>query len=177
MDGVFLPRTDPVIVGFTGHRHLRDENKVASLLREVVGSLRREIGGEMIGRSSVASGADTLFAEACLEADLKWVALLPFPEADFKKDFDEGAWQRARALLDRAARIETLSTVAERPAGYLRCGLVTVAGANLMIAVWDEKASRGPGGTADVVAHARTLQKPLILINPDSLEIARERFL
>jgi hypothetical protein len=164
------------VVGFTGHRRIASEEKVAPFLRGVLVSLASERYGNLIGRSSVASGADTLFAEACLDLKLRWIALLPFPEAEFKKDFNEMDWHRAAALLCRADRIETSSGVAERPGGYLQCGLATVEGADVMIALWDGKPSRGPGGTAEIVAHTRLLQKPLILIHPDKLEIQRERF-
>src|SRR4029077_14955759 len=47
---------------------------------------------------------------------------------------------------------------------------------DLVIAVWDGKPSRGVGGTADIVANARNLAKPLVLIHPDSVMIERERF-
>jgi hypothetical protein len=45
-----------------------------------------------------------------------------------------------------------------------------------MVAVWDGKAPRGLGGTADIVEHARAARKPLILISPDGLEVKQERF-
>ena len=83
----------------------------------------------MMGRSSIASGADTLFAEAWLASNLKWIALLPFPEAEFKKDFSEADWKRARAVLDRAEQIETLSETADRPGG-------------ICIAVWSRSMAR-----------------------------------
>ena len=166
----------PFIVGFTGHRRLGNEEKIAQAVREVISAIQRDVGGNLIGRSSIASGGDTLFAEACFAANLKWIALLPFPEAEFKKDFSAADWARAKALLDRAERVEISSDIAERPRGYLDCGLATVDGADLMIAVWDGKAPRGTGGTADIVEHARLVHKPLILISSDGLEVRRERF-
>lgn len=176
MPGISESQSRPFVVGFTGHRRVQHPEKIAEALRDVIASIQREVGGDLIGRSSIASGGDTLFAEACFAANLKWIAQLPFPEAEFKKDFTEADWARAKALLDKAERIETLSDTAVRPAGYLHCGLATVDGANLMIAVWDGKASRGPGGTAQIIDHARLVQKPLILISPDGLEVKRERF-
>jgi hypothetical protein len=176
MPGISLSHSGPFLVGFTGHRRVENEEKVAPVLREVLASLRRDLGGEMIGRSSIASGGDTLFAEACLAASIKWVALLPFPEAEFKKDFNDADWDRARFLLERAQRIEVLSETAERPDGYLQCGLATVDGTDLMVALWDGQASRGPGGTAQIVEHARLVQKPLVIISSPGLEVTRERF-
>jgi hypothetical protein len=176
MAGTSLSHSRPFVVGFTGHRRVRNEEKIAKVLQEVIASVQRDVGGELIGRSSIASGGDTLFAEACLAANLKWIAQLPFPEIEFKKDFSGPDWTRARAVLDRAEQVEISSETAERPRSYLDCGLATVDGADLMIAVWDGKASRGTGGTAQIVEHARHTLKPLILISPDGLEIKRERF-
>ena len=166
----------PSVIGFTGHRRLKDERAVAQVLRELIASLQQEIGRDLVGRSSIASGADTLFAEAWLAANMKWIALLPFPEAEFKKDFSEADWKRARAALDRAERVEISAEIAERPRGYLDCGLSTVDGSDLMVAVWDGGAPRGLGGTAEIVEHARRVQKPLIVISADDLEMKRERF-
>ncbi|MEY2564477.1 MAG: hypothetical protein QOH88_2670 [Verrucomicrobiota bacterium] len=165
------------VLGFTGHRHIRNEDKVSKVLREVITFLRDENDGEIIGRSSVASGGDVLFAEACLASSLKWIAQLPFPEEEFKKDFSEKDWARAKALLNQALRVEVFSAKAQRPADYLKCGLATVEGADVMIALWDGKASRGTGGTGEIVAHARSLQRPLVLIHAHSLEVKHERFL
>ena len=176
MAGISKAHSRPLVVGFTGHRRLPNEEKIAEALRDVLASIRHEINDDMIGRSSIASGGDTLFAEACMAANLKWIALLPFPEAEFKKDFSEPDWKRAKTLLNRAERVEISSQAAERPRSYLDCGLTTVDGADLMIAVWDGQAPRGLGGTADIVEHARLVQKPLILISPDGLEVKRERF-
>jgi hypothetical protein len=176
MPGTSESHAQPFVVGFTGHRRVRNEEKIAEALRDVIASIRRDLGRDMIGRSSIASGCDTLFAEACFAADLKWIALLPFPEAEFKKDFSGPDWARAKALLDRAEGVVISSDIAERPRGYLDCGLATVDGADLMIAVWDGKASRGTGGTAQIVEHTRLEHKPLILISSDGLEVKRERF-
>jgi hypothetical protein len=176
MPGLSLSHSRPFIVGFTGHRQVENEERAAAVLGEVIAALQRDLGAALIGRSSIASGGDTLFAEACRAAHLKWVALLPFPEAEFKKDFDDGDWKRVRTLLNQAERIETLSDTAERPQGYLDCGLATVEGADVMVALWDGKASRGLGGTAQIVEHARLLQKPLVLISSEGFEVTRERF-
>ncbi|HEY2139347.1 MAG TPA: hypothetical protein VGH00_04645 [Chthoniobacterales bacterium] len=176
MPGISLSHSGPLVIGFTGHRRVENEEKAAQILGDVIATLQRDLGSDLIGRSSVASGGDTLFAEACVAAKLKWVALLPFPESEFRKDFNDGDWKRARALLDQAERIEVLSDTAERPQGYLRCGLATVDGADLMIALWNGQASRGPGGTAEIVEHARLVQKPLVMISSNGLEVTRERF-
>lgn len=164
------------IVGFTGHRRLNEPEKVGTLLSELLHSLSREIPGQLVGHSSVAIGGDTLFAEACLSAGIPWIALLPLAEGDFKSDFNDTDWEKARRLLQRAARVDSLVGAKDRNVAYLECGLATVEEADLMIAIWDGEPSRGTGGTAEVVAHARNFDRPLILIHPDRLTIQRERF-
>ena len=164
------------MVGFTGHRRLKEPEKVAVLLSELLHSLGHEISGQLVGHSSVAIGGDTLFAEACLSSGIPWVALLPLAEGDFKSDFSETDWNKARRLLQRAARVESLVGAKDRNVAYLECGLATVEEADLMIAVWDGEPSRGTGGTAEVVAHARNFGKPLVLVHPDRLTVQRERF-
>jgi len=172
--GLLLP---PVwIIGFTGHRHLQNPEKVGGLLRKLIDSLRAEIPGQLMGYSSLAIGADTLFAEACVSSGIPWTALLPRPEADFRSDFDKADWERTSTLLQQASRVESLPAARDHDLAYLECGLSTVEESDVMIAVWDGKSSRGTGGTAEVVAHARSLTKPLILIHPDRLDAERERF-
>jgi len=164
------------VIGFTGHRHLADGEKVGRALRNVVESLRAEIPGKLIGYSSIAIGADTLFAETCIALGIPWVALLPRPREDFKKDFTESDWAKTSELLQQAARVESLPPARSRDLGYLEGGLSTVDEADIMIAVWNGEPSRGTGGTAEVVAHAENLAKPIILIDPASLEIKRKNF-
>ena len=166
------------VVGFAGHRHLRNTEAIRKVLLTLVDSLRADIPGQLVGYSSVAIGADTLFAEAWLSCDLPWMALLPHPEHDFKSDFTESDWAKTSALLQRALRVQSLSEKrgTDRDLAYLECGILVVEEADLVVAVWDGKPSRGVGGTADIVTIARNSGKPLILIDPDSLVIQRERF-
>src|SRR5439155_16794451 len=164
------------VIGFTGHRHLPDGEKVGRALRSVIESLRAQISGKLIGYSSIAIGADTLFAETCIGLGIPWIALLPRPREDFKKDFTESDWAKTSELLGRAARVEALPPARSRDLGYLEGGLSTVEEADVMIAVWNGESSRGTGGTAEVVAHADNLSKPIIIIDPNTLEIKRSHF-
>ena len=52
----------------------------------------------------------------------------------------------------------------------------TVNDADALLALWDGQAARGKGGTADVVDYARSLGKPVIIIDAATLEIRRENF-
>jgi hypothetical protein len=165
------------VVGFTGHRHLRNPVAVGTIIREQLETLCKETPGELVGYASVAIGGDTLFAEACQTLKMPWIAALPFAATDFRSDFSENEWSHAIELLSRASDVvEICGSSEDRTAAYLRCGLRTVDEADVVMAVWDREPPRGTGGTAEVVAYARTQKKPLILIHPDRLEAERESF-
>ena len=159
------------IVGFTGHRHLKDPDAVGGIIKVELERLRNDRQGAMAGFSSVAIGADTLFAEACLSLNIPWRATLPFSLADFREDFNEDQWSRTAELLARAQDVEVVGAPEDRTGAYLRCGLHTVDEADLVMAVWDRNPARGIGGTAEVVSYARTRSKPLILIHPELLTV------
>ena len=164
------------VVGFTGHRHLRNPVAVGTIIREELETLRKEIPGELVGYASVAIGADTLFAEACQTLKMPWMAALPFPASDFRNDFSESEWSHANDLLSQASDVEICGSSEDRTAAYLRCGLRTIDEADVVMAVWDREPPRGTGGTGEIVAYARSQDKPLILIHPDRLNAERESF-
>ena len=162
------------VVGFTGHRHLEDPVAVGKIIRAELALLQEKQGGLIAGYTSVAIGADTLFAEACLTLNIPWTAALPFSPDEFRDDFSAAEWSCASDLLKRALEVEICGTADDRTAAYLRCGLRTVDQSDLVMAVWDGKPARGEGGTGEVVAYARKQKKPLILIHPVRKEITRE---
>ena len=60
-------------------------------------------------------------------------------------------WAAVEDVLAAADHVRTISEYGDRKDGYLDCGIETVNGADLLLAVWDGEPARGRGGTADVV--------------------------
>lgn len=164
------------VVGFTGHRQLADPERAKACLGEAIAGLEQQAAGEWIGISSAALGSDLLFARHLLERGIAWQALLPFPPAEFRKDFDAPGWAEVEALLGRADAVTVLGGEGEREEAYLDCGIETVNGCDVLIALWDGEPARGRGGTAEVVTYARELGKPLIVIDPATAAVRRENF-
>jgi hypothetical protein len=164
------------VVGFTGHRQLRDPAAAAGWLAAALAELQALAPGEWIAVSSAAAGSDLQFARAALNRNIAWQAILPLAEAEFRKDFGEQEWREAEALLASAESVTALSGSATREEGYLDCGIETVNACDVLIALWDGEPARGMGGTADMVTYARELQKPLLVIDPDTGETRREDF-
>lgn len=163
------------VVGFTGHRQLRDPAGVAGALAAVLEEVRGRGGAEWIALSSAAAGADLAFARTALRLGLGWEVLLPLPPADFRTDFDAATWTEVEALLARAEEVRVVSEGAAREDAYLDCGMETVNHCDLLLAVWDGAPARGRGGTAEIVAYARELGRPLVIIDPADLSVRRER--
>ena len=162
------------VVGFTGHRQLRDPEGVARAVATVLEELRGRGGAEWIALSSVAAGADLVFARTARRLGLGWEALLPLPPADFRADFTPEAWSGVETLLAEAEHVRVVSEGASREDAYLDCGMETVNQCDVLVAVWDGGDARGRGGTAEIVAYARELGRPLVIIDPSDLAVRSE---
>lgn len=173
-----VPSTLPLfhVVGFTGHRQLADSAGVAQAVRAELENIRRESPGEWIALSSAAAGADLIFVRTALELGLGWEALLPLPLVDFERDFSPAEWREVKPLLERAEHFEVAAEPGSRDEAYLTGGFEIVNKCDVLLAVWDGQPARGKGGTADVVAYARAMARPLIIVNPDSKAVRRENF-
>ena len=137
------------LVALKGHRRLRRPEAVEEALAALLRTLSVEIQGTLVGVSSIAPGADTLFAQTVLGMSLPWRALLPVPVAELRQDFSAADWALRERLLARAIEIEIRGTVRDRHEARLECGMDTVDQADLLIAVWDgEPAPATAGGGA-----------------------------
>jgi hypothetical protein len=166
------PTFEPILstqtsVGFTGHRRLRSPEVVRDGISAAVDRLAAS-HSNLVGVCSIASGADTLFVEELARRSIPFFILLPFAVEEFRRDFDEGDWCRVEPLLEQAIAVEITTDTGTRAQRFMECGVVTVDRADVMLAVWDGQPPRGEAGTAPVVAYARSVQKPLLLIDPET---------
>jgi uncharacterized membrane protein YbaN (DUF454 family) len=164
------------VVGFSGHRQLTDPDGVAKAVRVALEELQREAPGEWIALSSAAAGADLIFVRNALALDMGWEALLPLPLVDFERDFPPSDWTEVKALLARAEHTEIAAEPGSREEAYLSGGFEIVNRCDVLLVVWDGQPARGKGGTADVVAYARAMGRPIVIINPDTKAVRRENF-
>lgn len=148
-------------IGVTGHRSIPDEVRghVEERLRDVLGGHE----GPLEALSSLADGADQLFAAIALEcgADLTVV----IPSGDYEEAF-EGAEALARyqALKRRATQEVRMDFARSTDEAYYAAGTFIADSCDRLVAVWDGLPARGHGGTGEIVAYARALGKPVIVI-------------
>jgi len=118
--------------------------------------------------TSLAVGADQVFAEIALELGIAVTAVIPFPNYD--RVFGSRDLERYRELLAQSRPV-VLPGKADDEASFFGAGAYIVEHCELLIAVWDEKPAAGFGGTADVVAYARDRGGDIVVLNP----ITRQR--
>jgi len=153
-------------VGVTGHRALADVDAAA---RDVDAALDRiegtvEVLEVLEVRSLLAEGADRIVTEQAMRrrTRCRFVAVLPLAPDDYAADFDDPASAAAfRRLLTEAAHVEvapapTGADGESREAAYERAGRAVIDTSDVLLALWDGGRSRGRGGTAEMVAYARS---------------------
>jgi hypothetical protein len=151
--------------GITGHQDLGDDADIAWVRQ----ALRRVVREERVtaGVSSLAAGADQLFAQVLREAGLPLIAVIPC--AGYAAAFATAATRRAfERLRDEAAEQVELDFPAPGEEAFMAAGREVVRRSDLLVAVWDGQPSRGLGGTADVVAHALGIHRRTLHVHPAS---------
>jgi len=153
------------VISVTGHR---------DLVAEDLAGLRHTAQGVLAGVASrfsrvpvrlvtgLAEGADTIAAEAALEAGLPVTAVLPMPRQSYEADFEGEALERFRALADDD-RVEVLemplagglteadlADTNQRDRQYAMLGDYIIRRSNLVLALWDGEVTGLQGGTSDV---------------------------
>jgi hypothetical protein len=151
-------------IGVTGHQNLPPD---------VVGFVTQGIRGvlehhdEIDGYSSLAAGADQIFATEVLAAGGGLHVVIP--AADYETTLDGEDLVRYHQLLESASETTQLHFAAPGEDAYEAAGRWIASESELLIAVWDGEPARGRGGTADTVAYARALDREVHVIWPDGV--------
>jgi hypothetical protein len=156
-------------VGVTGHRELANPDAwawVERVLRDELAALPPPL----MGVTSLAVGADQLFARQVLQAGGAIHAVLPFD--GLERSMPPAAVAGYRELLARAS-VEVLEPMREDDDAYLEAGHRVVNQSELMVAIWNGEPARGKGGTAEVVHYARRSGVALIHLDPVRLVVLR----
>jgi len=160
----------PVVLGVTGHRDPRPQDREAlkKAVALVIRGLRDGPASEyLVLASALAEGADQLVAEIALEFDppIPLIAIAPMALSEYERTFEtaEGR-RRLHDMWARAAlRIELpqVLVAGEAPsdeAQFEQLGLVLSRYSHVLLALWDGVdggPQRARGGTAQIVAMRR----------------------
>ncbi|WP_098008507.1 hypothetical protein [Streptomyces sp. sk226] len=153
-------------IGVTGHRSIPAEARP-----HVLAGLRAAFRGRERAThalSSLAVGADQLFADLALARGAELTAVIP--SGDYETCFESAAdLARYRALKARAVREVRLDFPHSTDEAYYAAGTYIADHCDRLLAVWDGLPARGLGGTGDIVTYARTLGRPVTVIWRDGV--------
>lgn len=149
-------------IGFTGHQNLPPEYvpEIQHGLRE---ELKRDATG-LTGLSSLADGADQLFASTVLAIGGALEVIIPSTE--YETTFSETSLVGYKRLLGKAARVCQLPFTRPSEEAFFAAGKYIVDHSDRIIAVWDGEKAAGLGGTGDVVQYARDCGLNVVVIWP-----------
>lgn len=151
-----------MIVGITGHQSREgiDWRWVRSKIRDELKSL----GYVEEGLSSLAEGADQVFAECILDRGAPLRAVIP---TDHYVKYFRGRSRATYLKLVDQSRVDKIEgALGSEEDAFLKAGKYIVDHSDVIIAVWDQQPAQGKGGTADVVAYAQQRERDVRLINP-----------
>lgn len=163
------------VVGVTGHRlrhfDAAELPRVRSAVRDAVATISEAFvqvheAGELRLISSLASGADSMAADAALELGWTIDAILPVHREGYARDF-----KHAPELVDFERQATAAKALFELPgsdasgANYERAGRVMLDQCDLLLAVWDGRPARGRGGTEQILSEAMERHIPVLLID------------
>jgi hypothetical protein len=156
-------------VGVTGHQQLGGEETTAWLshtLETCIEQYRIEQG-----ITSLAIGADQLYAEVLKRTNIPYLAVIP--SADYVTTFTNNHdLARYQEFLRDAFEIIHLPFEQGSETAYYEAGKRVVDLSDLLLAIWNGLPARGLGGTADIVRYALSREKQVIHINPLTQKIS-----
>ena len=154
-------------IGVTGHQDIP-----ALALEFIENGIRgalEEFRGEFVGITSLAAGADQVFARIVLEMGGSLRVIIPSEQ--YETTFaEEGPRRQFEFLLQRAGDVETLSHDSPSENAYLAAGKRIADLSDVLVAIWDGEEAKGKGGTADTVRYARKRRIKVIVIWPSGID-------
>lgn len=176
-------------IGISGHINLNPEQieKLESAVDVLIGFIERRFPRHYLTVfSPLAVGADRLVARGLLKNEAsRLIAVLPFSQDEYINDFgssnDNQTARRGAELrqefkywiLRRAIEIIEMPSSPTRKASYIKAGYFIAEHSDIIIVVWDGQTEIKSSVTAQIVARADQLHKPICHIwagnyKPDS---------
>ncbi len=159
----FVPNTGVTRIGVTGHRSIP-----AAALPAVRARLHALFDGhgddvQLEALTSLAAGADQLFADIALAHGVPVTAVIP--GMDYETHLGDAATVHDyRRILRACTERVQLPYEPTHEEAYFAAGRWIVDHADHLVAVWDGCPARGLGGTGDVVAYAHRCGVPFTVL-------------
>lgn len=157
----------PLYIGVVGHRDIRDEDRetLKQMIKDFIEKKQKQCPNTpVVILTPLAEGADRIAAEAAIDCKIDFIAVLPMPVEEYKKDFvnveSAGEFETLLAKasfmielpLQEGITIEQVNNdIEKRNEQYYQNGLFIARQCHTLVAFWDGTDNGKRGGTADVV--------------------------
>ena len=157
----------PLYLGITGHRDIRDEDKprLKQMIKDIIEEKKAQCPNTpIVILTPLAEGTDRLGAYAAMECGVSYIAPLPMPIDEYRKDFTtKKSLNEFNRLIDKAdlwfelplpyktKMVEFKQNKEKRDNLYYKNGLFIARQSQLMIALWDGIDNNNLGGVAHIV--------------------------
>ena len=150
-------------VGITGHQDLGDDSTIRWVRLTLSEAVKKYHVTE--GFTSLASGADQIYAEILKKDRIPYTAVIP--SKDYEKTFVvKSQYENYKTMLANAQNTILLDFTEPSEVAFFEAGKEVVNMSTIMFAVWNNQKAKGLGGTADIVKYALDNNKKLVHINP-----------
>lgn len=155
-------------VGITGHQQLGGKETIDWLSNKLKVCIEQYHIEQ--GITSLAIGADQLYAEVLKRNNISYLAIIP--SADYATTFqDHHDLERYQEYLQAASEIIHLPFSKGSERAYYEAGKQVVDLSDLLLAIWNGLPAKGLGGTGDIVQYALSLKKQIVHIHPFERQI------
>ena len=154
----------PIVVGVTGHRALRPEDRetlLGAVERELTKLREKVPHSPLLLLTSLAEGADLLCADAARALGIPVAVALPMAAEDYAAPFPEEEKRRFEDHCREAESVFVVPSSEEAPETpdrdwyYRQAGIYVSTHCHLLLALWDGGSAREQGcGTAEAVSFA-----------------------
>ena len=157
-------------VGMTGHQNLGSAENITWISQTLKSAIKQN--NIDVGLTSLAVGADQLFAETLNDLHIRYIAIIPCDgyEHTFTTSIDLEKYQR---LLQGAFEIVNLPFDTPSEEAFYEAGKQIANSSDMMIAIWDGQPAKGLGGTGDIVKYALSINRSVLHINPITRTVSR----
>lgn len=147
-------------IGVTGHQSL-EKDSILWVRKEIDIEIKKNNVEK--GFTSLAIGADQIFANVLLENKIPIVAVIPSESYD--ETFDKNHIGEYLNLLRQSESKLELAYEEPTEIAFYRAGKIIAENSDVLFAIWDGKPAKGLGGTADIVEYMKALSKKIIHFN------------
>jgi hypothetical protein len=144
----------PLVIGVVGHRDVPADAELP--LRERFGKVLEGLQLEhpstpLLVLTALAAGADIFAAEEAQQRGIAVMACLPMAPERYEEDFSPPQRARFRKVLAACWDVTVAGKSENREHDYIAATTYIAYYCQILVAFWDGKVGRGPGGTADAV--------------------------